>query len=116
MKGIKNKHFIILFSVLFSIVLLCSCGQKSASELIEGKWVLEDDSSGSWEFFSDGSLTTYYDDDSEEARWSLSENSLKLSDPYGSETVLLNIEELTEERLVLSVDDSEQELIFVKEK
>ena len=96
-------------------VFMAGCGSKSSSEIIIGKWNQEDNATSGWEFFSDGSMIAFYGDDTDEAKWSISEDSLKVSNPYGDETLLFDIRELTEDRLVLSTEGVDQELVFVKE-
>lgn len=111
-----KKYLAIVLSIILSFAFAVGCSSKSASDIITGKWTLESDTDSGWEFFTDGSMIASNGDDSDEANWSISEDSLKLSNPNGDETLLFNIQELTEERLVLTIDGVDQELVLVKEK
>ena len=110
----KKKSLLRILSALLLITLLLTgCGPKSPDELIVGRWVFEEDTSTGFEFFSDGDAVGFNGDDTYEANWSISEDSLKLSNPYGDDMLLMNIEDLTEDRLVLSAEG--QELVLLKE-
>lgn len=109
----KNRYSLSVLSVLLLVALLAGCGSKSPDEIIVGRWVFEEDTTRGLEFFSDGDAVGFTGDDTNEVNWSISEDSLKLSNPYGDDMLLMNIEELTEDSLVLSVED--QELVLVKE-
>ena len=110
----KLKYFLVgLLSVSFLAALLIGCGSDSPDELIVGRWFYEEETSAGFEFFSDGTAIGFDGNDSTEVDWSISEDTLKLANPSGHDVLLTNIEELTENRLVLSVED--QELVLVKE-
>ena len=111
-----KKYLVSLLSVVLLIASLAGCGSKSPSDLIVGRWIFEEDSTSGFEFFSDGDAIGFNGDDSDEANWSISEDSLKLSNPYGDDTLLFSIEELTEDRLVLSMEGMDQELVLNKDK
>lgn len=119
MKKMK-KYFVTILIAMFLITSLVGCGSKSSADLIVGRWVLAEESTyrriDGIEFFSDGDAIGFDGDDIEEANWSISEDSLKLSNPYGSDVILFGIEELTDDRLVLSIEGTDQELVMVKEK
>ena len=103
-----NKYLAGVLSVLLLASMLVGCGSKSPSELIVGRWVLEGDTDTEWEFFSDGSVINSQG----EANWSISEDSLKISDL--GDTLVLDIKELTEDRLVVSNDSLDLEIVFEK--
>lgn len=110
----KLKIFLAcLLSVSFLAAFLIGCGSDSPDELIVGRWFYEEETSAGFEFFSDGTAIGFDGNDSTEVDWSISEDTLKLANPSGDDVLLMNIEELTENRLVLSVED--QELVLVKE-
>ena len=111
-----KKYLVSLLSVVLLIASLAGCGSKSPSDLIVCRWIFEEDSTSGFEFFSDGDAIGFNGDDSDEANWSISEDSLKLSNPYGDDTLLFSIEELTEDRLVLSMEGTDQELVLNKDK
>jgi hypothetical protein len=111
-----KKYLVSILSVVLLLASLAGCGSKSPSDLIVGRWILEEDSTSGFEFFSDGDAIGFNGDDSDEANWSISEDSLKLSNPYGNDTLLFNIEELTKDRLVLSMEGTDQELVLNKDK
>lgn len=113
---VLKRCLISVLSTMLLITLLMGCGSKSPSDLIVGRWVLEEDSTSGFEFFTDGDAIGFNGDDSDEANWSISEDSLKLSNPYGDDTLLFSIEELTEDRLVLSMEGTDQELVLNKDK
>ena len=92
---------------------LTACGSKSPSDSIIGRWAFEEDTDRGFEFFPDGEAIGFNGDDTERAEWSISEDTLKLTNPYGDDMLLMNIDELTEDRLVLSVEG--QELVLIKE-
>ena len=93
--------------------LLTACGSQSPSDLIVGRWAFEEDITTGFEFFSDGEAIGFNGDETESADWSISEDTLKLTNPYGDDMLLMDIEELTEDRLVLSIEG--QELVLIKE-
>lgn len=113
--NILKKCLVSVLSTLLLVTLLIGCGSKSPSDLIVGRWVLEEDSTSGFEFFTNGDAIGFNGDDSDEANWSISEDSLKLSSPYGDDTLLFSIEELTEDRLVLSMEGMDQELVLIKD-
>ena len=115
MRKVK-KYLVSLLSVVLLSASLAGCGSKSPSDLIVGRWIFDEDSTSGFEFFSDGDAIGFNGDDSDEANWSISEDSLKLSNPYGDDTLLFSIEELTEDRLVLSMEGTDQELVLNKDK
>jgi hypothetical protein len=108
----KNRRLLSVLSALLLITVLAGCGSKSPDELIVGRWVFEEDTTAGFEFFSNGDAVGFSGDYTEEVNWSISEESLKLSEPYGDDMLLIGVEELTEDRLVLSIED--QELVLVK--
>lgn len=113
MKMFNKRNFASLLCVLLLVTLLAGCGSKSPSDLIVGRWVFEEDTTTGFEFFSDGDAIGFNGDNTDEANWSISEDTLKLTNPYGDDMLLMDIEELTEDRLVLSVEG--QELVLEKE-
>lgn len=115
MRLLKKKCMLVIYIVLVLVLMLVGCGSKDSSELILGRWILEEDNTAGYEFFSDGEVIAFFDDDQETANWSISDNSLKLSEPFGTEAIVLSIEELTDERMVLSVEDNEIVLIKATE-
>lgn len=104
------KHTALVCALILTLLLI-ACGSKSPSDLIVGRWVFEEDTTTGFEFFSDGEAIGFNGDDTDNADWSISEDTLKLTNPYGDDMLLMNIEELTEERLVLSVEGQEHVLI-----
>lgn len=110
----KLKNFLVgIMSVMLLAILLTGCDSRSSAELIVGRWLYEEESSAGLEFFSDGTAIGFDGNDSTDVDWSISEDTLKLSNPSGDDMLLMNIEELTENRLVLSAED--QELVMIKE-
>ena len=104
-----------IFGAMLLISLLAGCGSKSPSDLIVGRWNFEGDTSSGFEFFSDGEAIGFHGDDSEDIRWSVSEDSLKISAPSGDDSILFSIDELTKNRLVLSAEGADEELVLVKD-
>lgn len=105
-----------ILSIMLIIAFLVGCSSKSPSDLIVGRWIFEEEPTSGFEFFSDGDAIGFNGDESEEANWSISEESLKLSNPYGDDTILFRIEELTKDRLVLTIEEADQELVLLKDK
>ena len=113
MKTSTKKITALIFVVLLFLLTLMGCGSKSFSELILGRWFYEEDTSSGFEFFDDGTAVGFNGDSTEQAEWSISDKTLKLSNPYGDDVVLFEIEEINSNRLVLSLED--QEITLTKE-
>lgn len=105
---IKNA---VLTGALLLTLLLTACGPKSASDIIVGRWIFEDGSDTGFEFFENGAAIGFNGNDADSATWTMSEDTIMLSNPYGDEMILMNIEELTEDRLVISIEGREIALV-----
>lgn len=115
MKGLSKKVLLTrMMIVVLLIAVLAGCGGKSPSELIVGRWIYEEDTDCGFEFYTNGDVVSFSGSRSEEAEWSISEDTLKLTNPRGSEFLLMDIIEVTKDRLILYADD--QEIVLNKAK
>lgn len=113
MKTTLKKVSALIFVAALCLLTLMGCGSKSSSELIIGRWFYDEDTSSGFQFFDDGTAVGFNGDSTEQAEWSISDKTLKLSNPYGDDVVLFEIEEINSNRLVLSLED--QEITLTKE-
>ena len=111
-----KKFLTSILGVMLTMLILAGCGAKSPSELILGKWKIEEQPDMGWEFFSGGSVVIFNESEQDEGTWSISEETLKISDPSGQETLLLKIEELTKNQLILCEEESGETVTFIKTK
>lgn len=107
MKTTSKNRFALFFVALLFLSTLMGCGSKSSSDLIIGRWFYEEDTSSGFEFFDDGTAVGFNGDNTDQAEWSISDNTLKLTNPYGDDILLFEIEELSSNRMVLSIEDQE---------
>ena len=107
MKTSTKKITALIFVVLLFLLTLMGCGSKSFSVFILGRWFYEEDTSSGFEFFDDGTAVGFNGDSTEQAEWSISDNTLKLSNPYGDDILLFEIEELNSNHMVLSIEGQE---------
>ena len=99
---------LLLLAVVFS-----GCGQKSPSELILGRWIVENEEIESigmkmgLEFLPEGEGTISMNDGALEMKieWTISEQNLEIYSSLEDDTLLLNIDEISEERMVLSGEE-----------
>ena len=104
----RNKRGLQLVAILLmAILVLYGCSTQSPADKLVGRWVLEDDPEMGFEFFAGGEGVAFIEDGMETIEWSFSGDSLMISDRYGYETLLLPVEELTNSRLVVSVEGQE---------
>ena len=107
MKTSTKKITALIFVVLLFLLTLMGCGSKSFSELIIGRWFYDEDTSWGFQFFDDRTAVGFNGDSTEQAEWSISDNTLKLSNPYGDDILLFEIEELNSNHMVLSIEGQE---------
>ena len=105
-----------VLSAMLTMLILTGCGGKSPSEQIIGKWNIAEQPDMGWEFFSGGSVVIFNESEQDEGTWSISEETLKITDPSGQETLLLKIEELTKDQLILCEEESGEKVTFIKAK
>ena len=113
MKTTLKKVSALIFVAALCLLTLMGCGGKSSSELIIGRWFYDEDTSSGFQFFDDGTAVGFNGDSTDQAEWSISDTTLKLSNPYGDDVVMFEIEEINSNRLVLSLDN--QEITLTKE-
>lgn len=104
MKTTLKKVSALIFIAALCLLTLMGCGGKSSSELIIGRWFYDEDTSSGFQFFDDGTAVGFNGDSTEQAEWSISDNTLKLSNPYGDDILLFEIEELNSNHMVLSIE------------
>lgn len=107
MKTTLKKVSALIFVAALCLLTLMGCGSKSSSELIIGRWFYDEDTSSGFQFFDDGTAVGFNGDSTEQAEWSISDNTLKLSNPYGDDILLFEIEELNSNHMVLSIEGQE---------
>ena len=109
-KGAGSGKIFVLGIILIAAVVVVAFlvfGRKSTSDLIIGRWVFEEDSTSGFEFFQDGEAIAFHGTTTESMNWSISERSLRLSNPYGTDVLLFEIDEISGRRLVLSLNGEE---------
>ena len=104
MKTTLKKVSALIFIAALCLLTLMGCGGKSSSELIIGRWFYDEDTSSGFQSFDDGTAVGFNGDSTEQAEWSISDNTLKLSNPYGDDILLFEIEELNSNHMVLSIE------------
>ena len=110
----KRKRGLQLVAILLmAILVLYGCSTQSPADKLVGRWVLEDDPEMGYEFFADGEGVAINGGNIETFKWSFSGDSLMFSDQYGYESILLSVDELTNSRLVISLEG--EELVLRKE-
>ena len=110
MKKVKVLIFALLTIVSF-IVTLYGCSPESMESQLLGRWLWEDDMESGIEFYSDGDGIGFSGSDIDSLNWSISERSLKISNPYGDEVILFDIDRLSDHQMVLSYENQTKTLV-----
>lgn len=108
----KNKVWLPFLVVLaFVIAVLSGCTAKSTEDKLQGRWLFEEEMETGIELYSDGEGIGFTDSDTVSLSWNASDDRLRLYNPYEDEQIIFEIEELSEDQLVLTSDGDTRILI-----